>query len=243
MSGWNANGEIEDENARLADCVFSMLLLERIYVLSHFLDAISAHESQDNALRRWVFLQIMPPFIGREDIFTLILRSIRHGDGDSMLQLARELLETCRKHQLFGSALLYCAVDEAQEGLNFHKKMFRSSSGAHRRPALYALYRFYDQIRFFDGYIFAGTGLSMSKLELITSSVVAKRVEGLRDPVVFTDTVHFTKEVSTVAHHNYISRYLKVTSDDQQSSRLMERILYWFRGRYVHLSQPSLLLY
>ena len=239
MSGWNANGENENENARLADCVFSMLLLERIFVLSRFLDAVSAEESQDNALRRWVFLQIMPPFIGREDIFTVILRSIRHGNGDSMVQLARELLEKCREHQLFRSALLYCAVDEAQEGLKFHEDMFRSTSGAHRRPALYALYRFYDQIRFFDGYIFAGTGLSMSKLELVTSSIIAKHVEGLL-PVVFTDTVHFTTEMSAAAHQNYISRYLKVISGDQISSRLMERILYWFHGRYVHCHSPLL---
>ena len=242
MSGWNANGEIENENARLADCVYSMLLLERTYVLCRFLAALSAEESQANALRRWVFLQIMPPFIGPEDIFTVILRSIRHGDGESMLQLARELLQKCREHQLFRSGLLHCAVDEAQEGLKFHEDMFRSTSGAHRRPALYALYRFYDQIRFFDGYIFAGTGLSMSKMELVTSSIAAKHVEGL-DPVVFTDTVPFTREMSATAHQNYISRYLKVISDDQKSSRLMDRILYWFRGRYVDLSQPSLLRY
>jgi len=127
---------------------------------------------------------------------------------------------------------LYCAVDEAQEGLKFHEDMFRSTSGAHRRPALYALYKFYNQIRFFDGYIFAGTGLSMSKLELDTSSIIAKHVEGLL-PVVFTDTVHFTTEMSAAAHQNYISRYLKVISGDQISSWLMERILYWFHGRYM----------
>jgi len=50
MSGWNANGENENENTCLADCVFSMLLLECIYVLSRFLDAVSAEESRDNAL-------------------------------------------------------------------------------------------------------------------------------------------------------------------------------------------------
>ena len=70
MSGWNANGENENENTCLADCMFSMLLLERIYILSRFLDAVSVKETRVNVLRRWVFLQIMLPFISHKDIFT-----------------------------------------------------------------------------------------------------------------------------------------------------------------------------
>jgi len=240
MSGWNPNGEISNENALLADRTFSMLLLARVFVLLRFLQVVPAHVNLDNARRRWVFLQIMPASRGGDDIFTAILRNLRYGDQHSMLQLALVFLEECRENQLFGSSTpLYCAVDEAQEGINIHKDSFRSTSGAHRRPALHALYRFYDESNFFDGYIFAGTGLSMKELELTVGSISAKQVE--RALAVFTDTVHFTREESDVAHRDYIFRYLKLSG--KESNRLLQRILYWFRGRYVHLSRPSLLRY
>ena len=241
MSGWNTKGEVGDENARLADRGFSMLLLARIYVLSRFLEAVPVKERLDNTRRRWVFLQIMPAsFNGRADIFTVILQSLRSGDGSSVLKLAREFLQKCRDNtRLFGSTPLYLAADEAQEGLTIHKDLYRSTSGNHRRPVLHAFYRFLDGTELFSGFIIAGTGLSMTQLERSVGSISAARVG--RPPVVFTDTVHFTGDESDMAQKNYILRYLGMLGD--KSDRLLERILYWFHGRYLHLSQPSFLRY
>jgi hypothetical protein len=209
MSGWNRNGEVTNENACLADVVFSMLLLARIYVLLRFLRAVPSGESLANTRRRWVFLQIMPAS-SNGDIFTEILQDLRHGDGTDMLKLARTLLRNCRGMREFfpqgESTPLYCAIDEVQEGLKIHKDMFSSTSGQGRHPALHALYRFLVETKLFDGFIISGTGLSMKKLEDGLGSYFAKRIG--EPPVLFTDTVHFTREESDKAQRNYIHRYL-----------------------------------
>ena len=97
MSGWNTGGEIGDENARLAHHTFSMLLLARVYVFHHFLSALPLNESTHNARRRWVLLQIMPPYPkAGVDIFTVVFKSLCHSKTQDMTDLTRQILRECQ---------------------------------------------------------------------------------------------------------------------------------------------------
>ena len=107
----------------------------------------------------------------------------------------------------------------------------------HSRPILHPFYRFLQDSKLFYGLILAGTGLSSKVVGDVIGSISAKGTsKRLVEPIVFTDTVHFTRDESDMAQENYVRRYL--TLSNKQSERLIERILYWFHGRHVHFSRP-----
>ena len=241
MSGWNPDGEICDENALLAHHMFRMLLLARVYVFHHFLGALPLNESTLNARRRWVLLQIMPPYPkGGVDIFTVIFKSLRHSKPEDMKDLTRQMLRECQRNKHFPQGEdtpMYCVVDEAQVAANTLEGMFRTTMRTRLRPILHPLYRFLQDSDLFYGLILAGTGLSSNIVTDVIGAISAKGTTRRHvEPIVFTDTVHFTRDKSDMTQENYVRRYL--TLSNKQSERLIERILYWFRGRHVHFSRP-----
>jgi hypothetical protein len=71
----------------------------------------------------------------------------------------------------------------------------------------------------------------MKMVRTAVSFQSAQRQDHSQVPVVFVEVGEFTKDRTD--HKTYIEKYLPFSNAFDQ--RLMERILYWFRGRYAHL--------
>jgi hypothetical protein len=72
MSTWDRS---TGHNVDAAHRAFAMLICARIFVLKCLLEKIPPGTSVLTARRRWVLLQVIPPFDGIEDIFVLSLEA------------------------------------------------------------------------------------------------------------------------------------------------------------------------
>jgi hypothetical protein len=104
-------------------------------------------------------------------------------------------------------------------------------AGTDSRPVLHPFYSFLWDTRLFQGVILAGTGLSMKMVRTVVQCQSAQRQDHSQVPVVFVEVGEFTKDGTD--HKTYIEKYLPF-SDNAFNQRLIERITYWFRGRYAH---------
>jgi hypothetical protein len=216
-----------EQNRDAAYRSFAMLICARIFVLKCLLEKLPPDTDMETARRRWVLVQAMPPIDVATDIFVAVLISLRAAVKIDLLDFTESMLKKIIKHQV----LPFVVVDEAQVAAEYPNESFRNTTGIHTRPVLHPFYSFLWDTRLFQGVILAGTGLSMKMVRTAVSCKSAQRQDYSQVPIVFVDVGEFTKNGTD--HKTYIEKYLpfSVSAFDQ---RLMERILYWFRGRYAH---------
>ena len=238
MSAWNNVKSPEDvrKNEEAADRTFTMLLCARIFILKQLLQSLPPFTNVTTARRRWVLAQVLPPrltFGGPSDLFGVVLRSLRNANIDIMRQIIRSMLQfVTERRELFPErhgTKLFVVIDEAQVAADHLKEYFRSTTGTDMRPILHEMYRFFLQYSsVVSGIILSGTGLSTRMVEEAVGSVSAKK-HIMRRETVFTDVGRFDNS----SQEAYIRRYLTL-SDNDSDRRLLERMIYWFSGRYVY---------
>lgn len=237
MSSWRTREANSDKSAAAANRAFAMLLCARIFVLKQFVRYLPDNTDPTVARRRWVLAQVLPPRLGASewDLFVRVLQSVRAGRTEIMRLFYVDTVTalTTTRPDLFplGRATpMFVVIDEAQVAAN-HLKFFPSTTGDELRPALREMYSFFVTTQLFTGIILAGTGLSMDVVKDAVGSVSAKEV-GRRQPLVFTNIGWFGTHVPSQVE--YIRRYLTLSESNVSDRRLLERILYWFSGRYVY---------
>jgi len=230
MSAWRTN----DGKCTAAQRAFSMLLCARVFVLKQFMRYIPKDTDPAVARRRWVFAQVMPPRLPSGDMFVNVLQSVRAGRKDIMLSIVHATLNAIiiERGDLFPvrtARPLFVVIDEAQVAAD-HLKDVPSATGTDLRPVLRELYSFCLKSHLFTGIILAGTGLLMNMVKKAVGSVSAKKT-GKRQPLLFTNVGRFRTDNSSQV--DYICRYLTLSENDESDRRLLERMVYWFSGRYV----------
>ena len=237
LSTWRTREANSERAGAAANRAFAMLLCARIFVLKQFVRYLPEDTDPTVARRRWVLAQVLPPRKGASewDLFVRVLQSLRAGRTEIMRSFYVDTVTTLTtsRADLFplGRATpIFAVIDEAQVAAD-HLKFFPSTTGDELRPILREMYSFFVTTQLFAGIILAGTGLSMDMVKDAVSSVSAKEV-GRRQPLVFTNIGRFgTQDSSQV---EYIHRYLSLSETGISDRRLLERILYWFSGRYVY---------
>jgi hypothetical protein len=124
---------------------------------------------------------------------------------------------------------LFVVIDEVQVAAD-QARDFPSTTGTDLRPVLRELYNFCLKSKLFSGIILPGTGLSTTMVKKAVGSLSAKKA-GKRQPLVFTYTGRFWPNNSFQV--DYIRRYLTLSDNNPSDWRLLERMVYWFSGRYV----------
>ena len=243
MRIWNANTSDKgiQKNQDAAKRVFAMLLCGRVFILDQFIRTLPVQTDVLEARRRWVLLQAMPArnSISDCDIFEVLIGSLCNADTDTMLAFIRTTifyLDSLRPDLFplpaWSTRTPYFAViDEAQEAADHYQEYFRSSTGTDLRPTLHELHGFFYSLRWIEGVILSGTGLSAQIAESSMRGTSARDTGRPTDIRLFTDTGHFLPHEPF--HKNYVLRYLSLSNDNISDVRLLERILYWFSGRYV----------
>ena len=241
MSMWDKGAGTSEtditKNVDVTNRAFAMLICARVFVLWHLLKKLPSDADVMVARQRWLLVQVLPPslpFVG--DIFAAVVNSLRSASYDVMLHLACSMLQEITGivgDENFPQKLLFAVVDETQVAAVYLKDSFRSfTTGIDMRPVLHAFYGFLWTTEIFRGVILAGTGLSMNMVQTALSSQIAKPMSSRQTPIVFTEVGRFTKDGKD--HENYIRKYLSL-SRSSSDQRLVERILYWFSGRWVQL--------
>ena len=240
MSSWNQNLQ---KNRDAAKRVFAMLLCTRIFTLHQFVRRLPNPVDIKVARRRWVLLQAMPARLpvfyshSDQDIFVELFQSLRDADTDVMLSFIDETLFelSSQRPDLFpceGFEPQYFAIiDEAQEAADHLNEHFRSSTGLDLRPILRELYVFLDSFSWAKGIILSGTRLSTEVVRNSISSSAWRNTGRPQGIKFFTDTGRFLSDEPF--QREYVLRYLQLSQDNTSDMRLLERILYWFRGRCV----------
>ena len=225
MSTWGSCTQNRDAAHR----AFAMLICARVFVLKCLLVKLPPDTDMETARRRWVLVQAMPPIDIATDIFAAVLKSLRAAVKTDLLDFTESMLKNMGI--LEPNVLPFVVVDEAQVAAEYLNESFRATAGIDSRPVLQPFYSFLWDTRLFQGVILAGTGLSMKMVRTAVYSRSAQRQNHSQVPVVFVEVGEFTKDGTD--HKTYIEKYLpfSINAFDQ---RLMERILYWFRGRYAH---------
>jgi hypothetical protein len=222
------------KNAEAAHRAFVMLICARVFILKQLVQHLPVGTNATLARRRWILAQILPPHLAfqPDDLFVKVLRDLRGADTMIMLRIIRSTLFdlTTKRRDLFpggSDTPLFVVIDEAQVPADDLKDFFRSGSGE-PRPVLREMYGFFKTSGLFAGIILSGTGLSMKMVKDAVGSFSSKKVNERKHPRVFTDIGRFTRDDSS--QMVYIRRYLGDISDQ----RLLERMAYWFSGRYVY---------
>ena len=220
-----------------------MLICGRIFILKKFVESLPTAATALEARKRWIFLQVVPPkIVEYNDIFLAILRSLRPGDDYEMKTYAETTLSTITTEHPwlfqddFGSVSKFWAVlDEAQAASTMHQGIFPSITDPStlKHSFLHEAHSYLMNSDLFQGIILAGTGLSVGTVDEAIRSAYAKDLPGIAVSKVFTDTGSF---MDAEIHKKYILRYLTMDLVNNYSDRrLLERMLYWLRGRSVFL--------
>jgi len=150
-----------------------------------------------------------------------------------MLQIINSTLRalTAQRQDLFDIPL-FVVIDEAQVAADGLTEFFRSASWPVLRPILREMYRFFQASPIVAGITISGTGLSMKIVQNAVGSFSPKRLDKSMQSRVFTNIGHFTGDDSSQVA--YIRRYLTLSDSNNSVRRLLERMMYWFSGRYVY---------
>ena len=237
MSSWRTDPESLSNNGAAANRTFAMLLCARLFILKQLVQHFPAETNVTDARRRWVLAQVLPPRLERgEDLFVKVLRALRNADTDVMLRIAEDLLYDIltKRTNLFpegGRTPLFVVIDEAQVAAG-DLKFFPSTLGNELRPILREVVLFFQSSHLtFNKIILSGTGLSMGMVKNATRSLSAKAAP-TRVQEVFSNVGCFTR--GDPSQEAYIRRYLSLSDNDISDKLLLERMKFWFSGRYVY---------
>jgi hypothetical protein len=148
MSEWDGSrdmgGPSFTKNVKVATCAFAMLICAHVFVLKQLLENLPPGTDTIVAQQQWVLVQVLPPclhFNKKDDMFTLLIRSLYLADTDVMLDLSHTMLgglsHLARVHSLF------VVVDEAQVAAEYLDKLFYFfTTGTNMCLVLYVFYRF-----------------------------------------------------------------------------------------------------
>jgi hypothetical protein len=236
MSTWGINSPDLSKNSSTASRTFAMLLCARFFILKRFVQHLPRNTAVTDARRRWVLAQVLPPRLNFEDddLFVKVLLSLRNGNEDIMMRIVRSSLRNImdEREDLFPTnSKPFIVIDEAQVAAEY-LRFFRSGSGNDRRPILREMVGSIHSFGIFHGIILSGTGLSMKTVKDTVGSFPAKQMDEVGQTRVFTNIGRFTRDDSS--QKDYIHRYLTLSNDVISDQRLLERMIYWFSGRYVY---------
>ena len=236
MSSWRADPPDFPSNRAAARRTFAMLLCARVVILGQVVTQFPSNTNIADACRQWGLAQVLPLCLEgqTEDLFVTVLWALQNASTDIMLKIATDLwsgITTTRK-DLFpeGKRALFIVIDEAQVAAN-KLNCFPSTSGNGPCPILCEMVEFFQSTRIFNKIILSGTGLSMGMVKVATGSLSAKAVPTLVQEV-FSNTGCFTGQ--DPSQEAYIRRYLTLSDNDISDKRLLERMKFWFSGRYVY---------
>jgi hypothetical protein len=236
MSTWNNEGPDRlDDNAKALERSLLMIFVVRVFVLQKLVDCIPLSTGATTARRRWVLLQARPPYFGVSgDIFVRLLNCVRGGHTQTMLAFIRFTIDELyfSRSDLFSpdDQKMFLVFDEAQVATKTYHHHFPSDmEGGKTRSLLYSAYRCFTQWNIFDGIIVSGTGLSKDIIDASFGSSAAKRAGQIYQTEIYADTGDF---LDAVSQEDYIRGYLNL-SNSVSDQRLLQRMLHWFKGRWV----------
>ena len=237
MSSWRNAPPDLSKNGIDARRAFAMLLCARVFILNKLVQHFPAETNITDARRRWVLAQVLPPRLEHsEDLFVTVLQALRNADTDVMNRITLDLMGDImtKRTNLFPKGRrtpLFVVIDEAQVAAK-KLKLFPSTLGSEPRPILREVVLFFQSsLLQFNKIILSGTGLSMGMVKNATESASAKAVPA-RAQKVFSNVGRFARE--DPSQEAYIRRYLTLSDDDISDKRLLERMKFWFSGRYVY---------
>ena len=120
---------------------------------------------------------------------------------------------------------MFCVLDEAQVPTELASDCFKSKDEPYEeRPILRELIRAWEESLM--GLIISGTGISMEKIDVVLSSMIAKQGGNVD---TFTDLGVFDSEEGQRA---YMERYLPLGFLGSPAGKaLASRAAYWLHGR------------
>jgi hypothetical protein len=235
LSDWREVGEDSGHfisRAQAADRAFTMLLCSRVFVLKAFIDQIPRNACSQDARRRWILAQALPPQLENGgDIFLEVFQSLRKGDTPCMKEFIASTIKALRteRKDLFPDDKLFSVLDEAQDASRALNGRFPSSSES-KHSILHEIYKHLTNVGIFNGIILSGTGLSREVVEEETGSMGAKRMNPIYVTRVFTDTGDFRDAGRQEA---YVRQYINL-SGNVSDTHLLRRIQHWLKGRYAY---------
>jgi hypothetical protein len=234
ISSWNKEGgRCLYDNAEAMRRVLLMVFCVRTFVLAQLVRLIPRSTNPIVARRRWVLLQAMPPYVDlTDDVFIEILRSIRGGDAEDMLSYIRGTLRAIRseRNDLFPCQEMFLVFDEAQIATYHHIDCFPAFSDTYStQSVLHSAYRSFTEWNMFHGIILSGTGLSRDIINCTLKSFGAKHRGAIYRSKIYADTGDF---LDAASQGSYIRPYLNL-SENLSDKYLLQRILRWFKGRWV----------
>ena len=149
---WNDTDQ--NQNTDIAQRVFAMLLCARFFVLQSLLKKLPPGADAMIARRRWVLLQVVPPFVADLDIFSSVLKRLLRADAAVMNEVTRTIFKNLPdiREDIFPSGeKLFVVVDEAQQAVEYLKQSFPSATGSEKHPILYPFYAFLWNAGYFRG--------------------------------------------------------------------------------------------
>ena len=136
--------------------------------------------------------------------------------------------------EIFPKKLLFAVINEAQVAAVYLKDSFRSfTTGIDMHPVLHAFYRFLLKTHIFEGFILAGTGLSIKMVKEAVLSSIAKNMGSPQEPTIFIELGKFMKDGPS--QFDYICKYIPYSGGSISNQQLVERIFYWLSGQWVQL--------
>lgn len=221
-------------NSKLAELVFSKVLLARLLVFSAFLHHIPLDEITDPIYKiRWTYLQVQPSIIPteRDDIFTSILHFLDEREDQDYID-AKIKATFATISRLYGKGRIYIVIDEAQLGIERLPEAFHSSNKLkpqHRpflRQLVYTWRRKLATKHLEASFLISATRLSSEKFLEVVASVTSKPQFSAS---VYTGS--FDNDGDQIAYiMPFIPDHLRLTADFQV---LFTRIRQWLRGRFV----------
>ena len=223
-----------EKNRAAATSIFQRILLARLIIFRLYLDVLQDHLLSDagnpatvdylSHRQRWILLQIIPSAIFQDpDVFDTLSRKLFDASLSFVTTTAGDLLKSFHKY-----GPLFCVLDEAQHAATQHTLAFRSNQNDAHRPVLREIVRAWENLTAGNGVslVVAGTGISKDVVDNAMASAISKEFKYRW----CSDTGGFdTPEVQKL----YLLRYLPPSLVKSRSgARLVERTLYWLRGRY-----------
>jgi hypothetical protein len=155
MSKWDGTREAGiTKNIDVADRAFAMLICARVFVLKYLLKNLPINTDATVPRRRWVLAQVLPPSLqyDKDDLFTVVVNSLRSAGTTDMLHLARTMLREMEHIVGNEQRKFFAVVDEAQVAAVYLEDSFRSfTTGTDMRPFCMRSIGFFGKLGSFRG--------------------------------------------------------------------------------------------
>jgi hypothetical protein len=223
------NDTILAENCAYADKRLLQPLFSRLHIFVLFLwyasDQPGGITEEDK--ERWLLLQVAPETLVGVDIFSKLTIALRGASTDTEEVLSTKIRDLLVKIDTFlPGQRVTCVIDEAQYPAHLLTTKFLSSN-REPRPVLRELFLKWQEC--LGSIIVAGTGISMSDIEVILNSTASKDIVTRHE--VITETGAFDE---TEDQRDYLDKYFPSGYfDDEAGQLLLSRIGYWLHGRWA----------